>query len=131
MALVVNPPTAGTLHSIESPPAPAVMDAADGSTVIALYGEADAAVRRTLSATLTEVIATGRGDVVIDLSETTFIDSAVVRALADGHTRLADRGNKLTFRSPSRLATRVLDVFGLGELIETDGTVPPQPAAPR
>ena len=54
----------------------------------------------------------------IDLAEAEFIDTAAVRVLAVGHQLLDERGRTLTFRSPSRLAARVLHMFGLTELIE-------------
>jgi anti-anti-sigma regulatory factor len=67
---------------------------------------------------LSRVIASQSGDVVIDMAEAEFIDTATVRVLAVGQQLLADRGRRLTFRSPSRLTARVLHLFGLTDLIE-------------
>ena len=67
---------------------------------------------------LSKVIALSTGDVVMDLTEATFIDTAIVRALAGAQQLLDRQERKLTFRSPSRLATRVLHLFGLTDLIE-------------
>ena len=63
------------------------------------------------------MIALRTGDVVIDLTESTFVDTAIVRDFADAQQLLDRQGRKLTFRSPSRLATRVLHLFGLADLI--------------
>jgi anti-anti-sigma factor len=98
----------------------------DGAcSVVFLAGEADVSTRPALCEVLCRVIALRCGDVVIDLSRSTFIDSAIVRALAAAHELLDGEGRRLTFRSPSMPAVRVLDVFGLTGLIET-----PQQATP-
>jgi anti-anti-sigma regulatory factor len=74
---------------------------------------------RALADVLSRVIAHGAGDVLIDLAPVTFIDTATVRSLATGQRLLDRTGRALTFRSPSRLAVRVLDLFGLTDRIET------------
>jgi anti-anti-sigma factor len=67
---------------------------------------------------LARVINSSTGDVVIDLAEATFIDTAAVRVLANGQRMLDRCGRKLTFRSPSPPAERVLELFGLADCIE-------------
>jgi anti-sigma B factor antagonist len=100
-------------------------------TVVTLRGETDLSTRPALADALSRVIATGNGDVVVDLAAVTFIDTAIVRSLATGQRLLDRTGRTLTFRSPSRLAVRVLDMFGLTELIEPapGPAVPPHPLA--
>jgi len=119
MALTIPPPSTLAGLSVGFVAAIPVVHAESGRTVIALRGEADISARPALCETLSQVIASGRGDVVIDLAETTFIDTAIVRTLATGQQLLERQGNSLTFRSPSRLAARILQVFGLTDLIET------------
>jgi anti-anti-sigma factor len=91
--------------------------------VVTLRGEADVSTRPALADALSRVIAHGAGDVVIDLAPMTFIDTAIVRALATGWQLLDRRGRALTIRSPSGQAVRLLDLFGLTDLIEA-GPVP-------
>jgi anti-anti-sigma factor len=92
--------------------------------VVLLRGEADVSTKLVLCDVLSRVIASGAGDVVIDLAETSFIDAGAGRVLATAQ-QLLDPGNRrLTFRSPSRLALRVLDVFGLAGLVEARKPVP-------
>lgn len=86
-------------------------------TVIALHGEADISTRPVLGDALSRVIADGAGEVVIDLAEATFVDIAVVRVLATAQQLLVRQDRILTVRSPSRLAARVLEAFGLTDLI--------------
>ena len=106
------------------PTSPTVRDSGHG-TVVTLRGEADGSTRPALSDALSEVIAWRVGDVVIDLSEVAFIDTATVRALAVAEDLLQRRDRKLTFRSPSRLAARVIQLFGLDDLIEGSDTAAP------
>ena len=92
-------------------------------SVVAMRGEADISTRRDLCDVLCRVTDDGTGDVVIDLAEVTFIDTAIVRALVTAQQLLHRQGRVLTLRSPSRLAMRVLKVFGLTDLIETEDPV--------
>ena len=92
--------------------------------MVVLRGEA-AASTSVLCGTLSRVIAFGAGDVVIDLSELEFINSATVRALAVGQRLLERRGRELTLRSPPRPAARMLHTFGLTDLIEAGEAVRP------
>jgi len=90
-------------------------------TVVVLQGEVDFATRPILSDALSRVIAWRVGDVVIDLSEATFIDTAIIRALAVANELLERSGRRMTFRSPSRVAAQVMQLFGLTDLIEVSG----------
>jgi anti-anti-sigma factor len=98
---------------------PTTVERTEGTrVVVGLRGEWDLHSRAALADALSRVIASSRGDVVIDLSETDFIDTAIVRAFADGQQFLHSLGRRLTFRSPSRVATRLLALFSLTDLIE-------------
>jgi anti-anti-sigma factor len=93
-------------------------------TIVVLRGETDLSTRPALADVLSRVIAWRSGDVVIDLAEAAFVDTATVRALAMGQRLLDQHGRRLTFRSPSRLAAQVLQLFDLTPLIEVHQ--PPQ-----
>ena len=103
------------------PPAPvaglAATVFADGAvTVIALRGEADCATLHVVRDALADVIADGEGDVVVDLAQTEFIDTAALRTVLRAQETLKGAGRQLTLRSPSKSAGRLLAVFGLGHL---------------
>jgi anti-anti-sigma factor len=101
----------------------AIVTVEDTRTVVVLRGEADASTREVLSHALSRVVAAfDAGDVVIDLAGAEFIDTGSVRALAVCQQLLERDGRRLTFRSPSRLAVRVLGLFGLTDLIEARET---------
>lgn len=90
---------------------------ADGAvTVVALQGEADPATLHIIRDSLADVIAAGDGDVVVDLAQTEFMDTAALRAVLQARETLAGTGRQLTLRSPSRSAGRLLEVFGLRHL---------------
>ena len=95
-----------------------VVRAEDDRTVVVVRGEADVATRPALSDVLSEVIDWRVGNVVIDLAEVAFIDTATIRSLAMARELLQRRGPVLTFRSPSRLADTMIQLFGLTGLIE-------------
>ena len=121
MALTMFPPSAGTVRDVRDVGAvltTEVVHTKGARAVVVLRGEADVSSRAVLCEVLSRVIASGAGDVVVDLAEVTFIDTAGVRALATAQQLLDRGGRRLTFRSPSRLALRVLDVFGLTDLVD-------------
>ena len=99
--------------------------ATDGArTVVVLRGEADFSAVSVLSDAVARAIGSGNGDVVIALAELAFIDTAAVRVLAASQQRLGHRGRTLTFRSPNRVAGRLLEMFGLAALIEASADSP-------
>ena len=90
---------------------------ADGVvTVVALRGEADRATLHVVRDALADVISEREGDVVVDLAQTEFMDTAALRAVLRAREKLEATGRQLTLRSPSRSAGRLLGVFGLGHL---------------
>ena len=97
-------------------------------TVVAFRGEADCATVPVVVDTLSGVIADRAGDIVVDLSETEFIDTATMRAVLRARETLGDGGRHLTLRSPSRIAGRLLGIFGLDHLaaqqLSTEGREP-------
>ena len=101
-----------------------VVRAEASRTVVALRGEADCSTTAILSDALSRVAASRAGDVVIDLGQLEFIDTATVRVIATVHDLLAGQGRSLTVRSPSKMAALLLGVFGLGALIEAPDSGP-------
>ena len=93
--------------------------------MVELWGEADFSTSPILSYLLAGLIASGVGDVVIDLAQLEFIDTASVRSLAAAQQTLVRLGRQSTSRSPARVATRVLNMFGLADLIETHEKIGP------
>jgi len=87
------------------------------ATVVALRGEADIATLPDVKEMLDRVIRAHDGPLIVELADTPFIDSGTVRALAQASRVLGERGRRMTIRSPSPMAVRVMELFGLCGLI--------------
>jgi len=91
-------------------------------TVVLLRGEADYATTHALADILSWVTAWRSDDVVVDLADLNFIDSATVAVLGECRRLLAHSDRNMTLRSPSSLAARLLSTAALTDCIEsTDG----------
>lgn len=87
-------------------------------TVVSLRGEHDLATVAALSESLTRAMAFDDSDLVVDLSGVQFMGAATVGVIIHARQFLRARSRSLVLRSPSRCAWRVLDVCGLGELVD-------------
>lgn len=92
-------------------------------SIVVLRGSVDFFTTLAVSDLLSGLTDSATGDVVIDLGEVDFVDAAAATAFVTAQQLLACQGRQLTFRSPSSLAARVLDVFGLAGVIETGDEV--------
>jgi anti-anti-sigma factor len=83
-------------------------------TVIAPEGELDIATVGAFRAALLKAASEGAGDVVVDLSEVSFIDSSGLGAIVELHSRLRRSRRRLAVVAPSGSAPAVLlDLAGL------------------
>jgi anti-anti-sigma factor len=57
----------------------------------------------------------GRGDLIVDLAELTFMDSTGIHAILQATERL-EPGGSVVLRSPRPEVMRVLEIAGLGDL---------------
>ena len=91
--------------------------AAEGVVVLQLIGDHDMATAPDLEAHLAVAVAEGAG-IVVDLFDTTFMDSTVIRTLFRCHEELEQRGRRLVLqiRTDSPLA-RVLEISTLGDTV--------------
>lgn len=95
----------------------------DEVTRLALTGELDLTGAEPVDDAVAEALAAGASEILLDLTGTTFIDSAGVGALLSAQ-RLTDRGGA-TFRlisPPGSEGRLVIDLAGLAKLLnlETD-----------
>jgi anti-sigma B factor antagonist len=91
-----------------------------GSLVISVNGELDLLTAPRVAARLEEVVRGGATDVVVDLRETVFIDSAGVHVLLKAKRRLARRSRELTVIVGPGPVRRVLE---LSRITDTLGVV--------
>jgi anti-anti-sigma factor len=87
--------------------------------LISLKGEYDMAGRDDLVEAMSEAFHAG-STLIVDLAETTFIDSSVVSALIDAHERAISHASDdlLVVAPPGTAPRRVLDLTGVGGAIK-------------
>lgn len=109
----------------------------DESYVISLAGEVDLYTAPEFKQQLLEVISQGARNVVVDFSDTTFIDSTTLGVLVGGVKRLRSNDGQLSLVCSDRNITKIFEITGLdrvftiyptrAEAVErfTDGGQPP------
>lgn len=103
--------------------------ASTGSEItMKLAGELDSAISSELIQRFEEVVASGVGEVAIDLAEISFIDSAGLRSIVVIERTARERGIVVTIHSPAGPVADLLQVTGIGEhvaLTPRIGEAPP------
>ena len=89
----------------------------EGHAVIALDGEIDLAVAPSLGTELVDQVAKLTGDVVLDCSDLTFIDSTGLKALLRVQQSLEADGRTLALRNVSDACRRPIEICGLTEVL--------------
>jgi anti-anti-sigma factor len=96
----------------------------DGHTVVEMPTEIDASNSDDVRAQLLELLNSGTGPVVIDLTGTAFCDSSTLRALIRARTRAMAVGRPLhTAVTPAGAVYRVFKLTALSRLIPTHDDV--------
>jgi len=86
--------------------------------VVWLRGEYDISREMELSHTMAGAMALDEGDLVVDLSEVTFMDAATIGVFIRARNDLRLQCRSLTLRSSSGFARRVLELCGLTDLLD-------------
>ena len=89
--------------------------------VIVIKGELDAYTAPGVEEQIANLVGRGINNIVLDLSETGFLDSSGLRAILTAHRRLASEQGSLALRNPSEPVTRLLEITGLTDHFRTDG----------
>jgi anti-sigma B factor antagonist len=99
--------------SASVPAAPNRLEIIDrGPNALAVRGEIDAHSAPVLAERLAQLSADD-GDVLIDLSDVTFMDSSGLRVLIELSQRVATAPNGLVLQSPSQTVMHLFEVAGL------------------
>ncbi len=85
----------------------------DDSYVISLVGEVDLYTAPEFKQQLLEVIAQGGKQVVVDFTDTTFIDSTTLGVLVGGVKRLRSNDGQLSLVCSDRNITKIFEITGL------------------
>ena len=104
----------------------------DGVDVARIAGEVDASNARALGQQLTEALPNVAMGLVLDLTETGYLDSAGVQLLFDLAARLRQRQQQLrVVHARDSFVADVLDAVALGSVAELDASVTDAAAALR
>jgi anti-sigma B factor antagonist len=85
----------------------------DDAYVISLTGEVDLYTAPEFKQQLLDVIGKGAKDVVVDFSNTTFIDSTTLGVLVGGVKRLRTNEGQLSLVCSDRNITKIFEITGL------------------
>jgi anti-sigma B factor antagonist len=92
----------------------------NGESVVTLTGELDMATAPDLAAVLDSVVKGGPGDVIIDLSALSFIDSSGIAVLVTGQQELIQQERRLSLRGARPHPMKVFEIAGLVELLNVE-----------
>ena len=90
----------------------------DDAYVISLSGEVDLYTSPEFKQQLLDVIGKGAKEVVVDFSNTTFIDSTTLGVLVGGVKRLRTNDGQLSLVCSDRNITKIFEITGLDKVFE-------------
>jgi anti-sigma B factor antagonist len=85
----------------------------DGAYVISLTGEVDLYTAPEFKQQLLDVIGDGGKEVIVDFTNTTFIDSTTLGVLVGGVKRLRSNDGQLSLVCNDRNITKIFEITGL------------------
>ena len=88
----------------------------DQRAVVAVRGEIDLFTAPELKATLTDAIEEGKLRIVVDLSETTFLDSTALGVLIGAIKRLRSRDGRMTIVNVDQNIAKTFEITGLDQI---------------
>jgi anti-sigma B factor antagonist len=94
----------------------------EGRHVISLSGEVDLYTAPEFKQQLLEVISQGAQTVIVDLTNTTFIDSTTLGVLVGGVKRLRPNGGQLSLVCSDRNITKIFEITGLDRVFTIHAT---------
>lgn len=113
-------PADEVLRMASDPTVQARHDPANRITTVILAGDLDEAPSGTLGALWSEILAP-RQRIELDMSGVTFLNSAGIAALVDGHQQALAVDGVVTITSASNIVRRVLEITGLSHLVSPSG----------
>jgi anti-sigma B factor antagonist len=92
----------------------------DGTGVVVVCGEVDCSTAPLVTAAVDSLLATAPAEVVVDLCEVTFLDSAGLHALVTAHSRVGEQGARLRVRVATHAVLRPIQVTGLEDVLSVE-----------
>jgi anti-sigma B factor antagonist len=94
-------------------------------------GEFEGANAGRLTDALDHAIEGDRTRVLLDLSDCSFVDSAVLAPVVDGASRVTDAGRRLWLICAHPQVRRIFALTGIDQSVPVFDAVPPSPSAPK
>ena len=94
----------------------------DERHAVAVRGEIDLFTAPELKAALGEAIESGRTKIVVDLSDTTFLDSTALGVLIGTVKRLRSRDGRLTIVNTDQNIAKTFEITGLDQIFTIRGS---------
>jgi anti-sigma B factor antagonist len=94
----------------------------DDRHVVAVRGEIDLFTAPELKQKLTDAIEGGKSRIVVDLSETTFLDSTALGVLIGAVKRLRSRDGALVIVNVDQNIAKTFEITGLDQIFTIVGT---------
>ncbi len=91
--------------------------------VVSVSGELDLHTAKRVQTGIAEAGAVGADTVIVDLSETSFIDSTALGVLVQETKRLEGRGHSLVLVTNDPRTLRMVEVAGLNRVLRTYATL--------
>jgi anti-anti-sigma factor len=93
------------------------------ASIVAVGGDVDLDTASMLEATLLSALASGVRDLIVELSEVTFLDSSGLSALVKVWHAASEQGGTIRLTGASRNARKVLSITGLDQILPMDDSV--------
>jgi anti-sigma B factor antagonist len=90
--------------------------------VVAVRGEIDLFTAPELKSALSEAIESGHTRIVVDLTDTTFLDSTALGVLIGAVKRLRSRDGRLTIVNVDDNIAKTFEITGLDQIFPISGT---------
>jgi anti-sigma B factor antagonist len=94
----------------------------EGRRCLSVHGVIDLFTAPELKARLVALIEGGATEVIVDLSDATYMDSTGLGAMLAAARRLGNRGGRLAIAGPRPAISRVFEIAGLDTLLTVVGT---------
>lgn len=91
-----------------------------GRAVLAPRGDIDAYTGPTLAEHLNVALAGSKGDITLDLSAVSFVDSSGIGVFVAAAKKLRERGNELVIESAPSMVTKLMEMTGVTKLVKLE-----------
>jgi anti-sigma B factor antagonist len=97
---------------------------ATGGLVVHVQGQVDLYAAPDLKARLLDALDRADGRIVVDVTESTFLDSTALSTLFSAHRRARRRGGRVVLVNTSQEIARTLSITGLDAILDVVETMP-------